>query len=485
MAGPRVDFVRADIAKMLPAWEMIDDFVAGEEAVKAKKTKYLPKPTEDTDEEAIDKRYTSYLHRAVYYNFPGRTLKGLVGLITAKAPTIEFPAELDLLKVDIDGAGTSVEQQAKALLNEVTSLGRAGLLVDYPAIAEPQSKADIASKKIKPTVTLYKPECLINYRTEVFDGLTKLVLVVIEENFTASDDGFKEECKPQWRALRLVNNVYQVELYQKEENAETHLKEFKLVDEFTPVDASGKPFDFIPFQYVGSENNSPEPDEPPLRDIVNITRGHFQNSADYEETCYMMGQPTPFVTGISAGYADEAYKDGKIRWGVRAVIPLPEGATAGLIQAQPNTIAFEAMGDKKQTLRELGAKLITTDKTTETATGERFNNASETSVLSTIAANASAAYQNVFTWAARFAGATGEVKFVINSDFALSNLSTDELTALVGLWQSGAITDEEMRTVLTKAGVATEDLVKWKANSENQNLAALTKPVAKIPAKAK
>jgi len=75
----KVDYQRPEIEKFSPDWDLVDDVVEGQRPVKLKTTTYLPKPnpTDSSPENAA--RYTQYIERALFVNFGGRTLEGLIG----------------------------------------------------------------------------------------------------------------------------------------------------------------------------------------------------------------------------------------------------------------------------------------------------------------------------------------------------------------------------------------------------------------------
>ena len=106
---------------------MIADCVEGERAVKEAGEKYLPKPAAEKDEEYARKRYKAYKTRAVFYNVTGRTLEGLVGQVFSKDSSIDLPDSLERYEPDLDGAGTPLEQQAKATLKATLSFGHCGI----------------------------------------------------------------------------------------------------------------------------------------------------------------------------------------------------------------------------------------------------------------------------------------------------------------------------------------------------------------------
>ena len=59
----------ADYGKNLALWQMVEDAAAGEQAVKVRKEKYLPRPNANDKSKAAQDRYDAYLQRALRYGF--------------------------------------------------------------------------------------------------------------------------------------------------------------------------------------------------------------------------------------------------------------------------------------------------------------------------------------------------------------------------------------------------------------------------------
>ena len=128
----------------------------------------------------------------------------------------------------------------------------------------------------------------------------------------------------------------------------------------------------------------------------------------------------------------------------------------------------------------IGAKLVEQSQVQRTALEASMENASETSTLASIARNVSSAYEQSLRWALAYldrAPAT-ELKYKLNTDFAIATMNAQDRAQLSAEWQSGAITDEEMRKQLERAGVAYEDFEEWRTKRDEQ---VLTKPIAAMP----
>lgn len=480
-SSPNVAFTRAEYDSLLPRWLLIRDCIAGELKIKEQGDLYLPRPNA-ADVSAENKaRYEAYKQRAMFFNCTGRTLQGLVGQVMAEDPELELPALLEALEQDIDGGGMEFVQQVTKALGYVTAYARAGLMVDYPTVERAVTRKELIKAEVRPTISLVEPWDIINWRTITVGSTVKLALVVIAEQYTSADDGFELEWDPQWRVMRLdEEGRYVLEEWIKDPNNKDEFilkprgPDMKDVVQIKPTGSDGQRLDYVPFVFLGATSNSPHPDLPPLYDLASLNIGHYRNSADYEEACYMLGQPTPYFTGLTEDWVKTVLK-GTVQLGSRAAALLPENATAGLLQAEANTMVKEAMDAKERQMVALGAKLVEQKTVQRTATEAGMDKAAETSLLATIANNVSYGYEAAFRFALGFVDrpsmeAEDVINVELNTSFKVSQMDAQSRAQLVAEWLAGAITDEEFRLNLTRAGIATEPFDDWNDKREEQLL---------------
>lgn len=478
---PNVQFTRQEVSQMLPKWRLIRDCLAGQEAIKNATTDYLPKPnpTDDSIENAA--RYKQYVERAVFYNVTQRTHGGLVGQVFRRNPVLECPTEIQTLVDNIDGGGVTLDQQAKKALGEVLGYGRCGLFVDFPSVNGAATLADMKAGRIRPTITLYEPWSIVNWRIRQVGAKKLLSLVVLVEDYTAEDDGFELKMQKQWRVLSLgADGIYRVDLWRGDTASGT------VVTTSYPKDASGQQMTEIPFVFVGAVNNDPALDLPPMYDMAVLNVAHYRNSADYEEACYIVGQPTPYFSGLSKDWVEDVFKKKPIQLGSRAAIPLPEAGKAGLLQATENSMPKEAMELKEKQMISLGAKLVEQSTVQRTATEARQEEASESSILSSCANNVSAAYTQALTYCWQYLSSTAtKILYKLNTEFELSKLGAAEIQQVVTNWKDGAVCFEEMRETLRKAGYTKltdeEALVRIKAEKDLRQPQQKTEKTAQTP----
>lgn len=477
-----VAFIRPEIARLTPMYTLIRDVLSGEPTVKGARTTYLPMPNASDTSPGNMARYKAYIERAVFYAFTERTVSGLLGQVFMRDPVKKIPAALEAVDNDATGGGVSFDQLAKRALSYNVAYSRAGVFVDYPQTDGPITVAEKEKGDIRPTVYVYSPMEIINWRVTERGAREILSLVVLAEPYTFADDGFEMKRACQFRVLKLVDGKYVQEIWRENQpsawdtsKAPPKRGNFTNQADLTvvPKGPDGQPLDEIPFMFVGAENNDSEPDKPHLYALASLNIAHYRNSADYEEACFIVGQATPVVTGLTQDWYEKVLKK-TIAFGSRGGIPLPADADAKLLQAEENGMIKEAMEGKERQAVALGAKLVEQKTVQRTATEAKQDSTSDGSILSSCAKNVSAAMLWALKWCARFEGvAESEIEYALNTDFDLANMTPEEMNSAVKNWQAGALTFKEMRKTLHRAGQATEDDEEAQKTITNETTAAL------------
>lgn len=459
-----VDFKRAEYKEAASRWRLVNDCYEGDTAIKDDKVAktYLPYygPSQKQrgvnvqvesveasnpnvgDDPAI--RYANFLLRAVFYNFVKRTVDGMKGLGFSGGTEYEAPDRMAYLEDNVNGRGISLDQSAKATTEEVIKTARGGLLTDYPVANRPATQAEADKNNIRARVLRYDASRIINWGHETFGAKTLLSLVVlVEMDQVRKDDGFEMETVVRYRVLRLDDaGLYTVEIYDDKERIE---------GPYEPKDSAGKRLDFIPFTFVGAQDNDADVDTSPVYDIASLNIGHYRNSADYENSAWIIGQPIPVISGLTQTWVDKNFAGG-LQIGSGAAVPLPVDGAMEIVQVQPNSQAFEAMGYKEKIMAAIGAKTIRTDDTQKTAKEAGINNTNETSTLFDIMQNVETAYNRALEWCALFNGDDPDaVVYAINYEAVLATINADAARIIVESWQAGLIGKKDARDALRTA----------------------------------
>ena len=461
-----VDTQHPEYQKYLPMWARTRDAVKGAVAVKEKKHEYLPVPDNNSGDERKGTetvRYRQYIKRAVFTNFTGRTKNALVGAAFRKGPIMELPEQLEYLRNDATGDGLSLTQMAKDELSNLLETGRSGLLVDYPQADENLTAEEVEMMDLRAAIVPYTAEMITNWKTDTIRGRKMLISVTLAEAYLDPEDEFDHTTKTQYRVLRLRQDGYTQQLYREGE---------PFTDEFYPKQADGSTWDFIPFQFVGSKNNDPTIDDAPLSDIADINMAHYRNSADYEESCFLVGQPSLFITHSLSPDQFRDYNPQGIKLGSRAGHVLGESGSATLLQANPNQLVLEAMRLKEQQMVMIGARIITDRTGNETAEGARIRFASENSVLGDLVGNLSEAIETCIRWVGLFMGVDiTDMKFKINDEFYDKSVDPQLVMSMIQLLDRQIIGDQDIFDRLKAGGIIdperTLDEVKEEAGLNN------------------
>jgi hypothetical protein len=370
---------------------------------------------------------------------------------------IELPTELEYLLEDATGDGLSLVQLCKDELSNLLEAGRSCLMVDYPQAEEGLSEEQVRSMGLRANIATYPAEAVINWKTETANGRKLLTLVVIEESYTITDDEFKHDAAVQHRVLRLRDDGYTQQIYRDD---------MPYTDEYYPKMWDGSNWLEIPFIFAGAKNNDSTVDDVPLSDIADVNLAHYRNSADYEESCFLTGQPTLFLThSLSKEMWDEYNPEG-IKLGSRAGHVLGETGSASLVQAGENSLVGAAMKDKENQMVMIGARIITDRGQNETAEGARIRFASENSVLGDVVNNLTEAVAKCIHWVGQFMGNEDDFVFKLNTDFYDKTVDPQMIMSMITLLDRGLIGEEDVFNRAKAGGIVDEERTFEEVRSE-------------------
>lgn len=428
------DYRHPDYVAMLPKWQRCRDVIAGQDAVHGRGTTYLPMLTDQDGRE-----YDAYRMRTPFYPATARTLAGLVGMIFRKDPHIDVPRVLDEYSEDITLSGVSLNGLARMIVEEVQQVGRCGVLVEFPRVEDrPATMADAAARNLRPYATLYRAESIINWRVERVNNRLHTTMVVLSEQHEQAGE-FVTRTEPQIRVLRLVDGVYQVELFRKPDKA----TEWQMVEGYPSIPLrNGSPMSSIPFVWLGPEELTARVQEPPLLDLANVNLSHYRTSADLEHGAHFTGLPTPFIAGVQLG------ENEKIRIGssIAIVSPSPQARAEFLEFSGQGLSALEKLLDRKeQQMAAIGARMLAPEKTGVEAEGTlQMRHSGESSVLASQARLISRGIVSVLEAIRDWAGVTGDVVYMLSTDFMPARMDAQQIAALVSAWQQGAISRQTL-----------------------------------------
>lgn len=396
-------------------------------------------------------RSNQYRDDAILTNFTALTKVGLTGLVFRKEGTLELPQELEYLKEDATGSSLSLDQLSQKVVGEVLETGRHGLLVDYPPTPEGLTKDQESEFSFGAHIKNYKAESIINWKTKTLGSKVALCLVVLEECVDdIGEDGFEWVEKTQYRVLQLSKeNLYIQSIYNED---------LELVSVSMPLKADGTSFNYIPFTFIGAENNDCCVDNIPLYDLAVINVGHYRNSADLEESAHLVGQPTITVATASSTEELKAANPAGLRFGSRQALVFGEGSSISLLQANPNQLASQMMLEKKDYAAALGARLIAPAGGRETAEAARIRFSSQNSALYTLTTNVGEGIEDCLEFCCDFMGADkAGVEYELNDQFYDDAADPALIMQQIQLFDRSLITQEEVRETLRMTSVIDPD----------------------------
>lgn len=434
-----------------PLWTQMSDCRAGEQAIKAKGTTYLPETSgmrEDGmgDGEPGHAAYLAYKTRAVFPSDVDDAIKGLVGIMHRKPPTIKVPAKLEPMLERMSAEG----EDAETLLRRINALqlehGRLGLLLDVK---------DDAPAGTLPYVAVYGAHSIINWATrEGEDGVYETALVVLDETGVVMQPDLTWQEQEQFRVLTTDTAMH--EILRREGDAPKNPTYIVAVGEgdqdlasFTEEtmlkpSISAKVLSTIPFVFVNTQDLAPDPEQPPLLGLSNMCLAIYRGEADYRQTLFMQGQDTLVIIGSDAGLDPESEKSER-RIGAGAIIELPGGSGHDAkyigVTSDGLTEMREALKNDRDIAAQLGMKLLDLAEGSSQQSGDalRIRVAARTASITSIARAGAAALERLLRLAAEWVGANpDEVEVVPNVDFSAEGMTGEELVKWVDAKLKGA-----------------------------------------------
>ncbi len=386
-------------------------------------------------------RYNDYVNRGYFFNAVKPTVSGYVGLINEVAAEVELQPEIECLLDNADGGGLSLEQMVNGVDAEVVKNGRSGVLVD------PTLESSVTAVYMRN----YDADCILDWQesyTANGKELTyiKLLRVVSEidmDNYHRADVRYVD-------IFKLVDSKLIVE----------HYKDGAMMVVAHEPMYQRKPMNWIPFYFAGSENNDSTVDVAPLFALADCDIAHFRNSCDYEENSNDLSAGILSVTSDLSpeDFGSANGKDG-LKLGSKSYNFLGKTGAIAIAQPSPNTVARQAMEDKKADMAMLGAQLIQ-PSATETATAVNAKARQNSASLVTISRNVSSMIEDALYCASKLMKRNGEPKRSVyqqHSDFSVMQLTAQDRQQWLMEVQQGISPVELMRVAYRKARVYPDD----------------------------
>lgn len=414
-------------------WQRNEDAYAGEDAVKAGGSTYLPIPSG-----MKASMYNAYKLRADWFSGVERTLEGLAGLVFRRDPQIVGASER--LQEQVMAQKPAIVQAVKQRL----LTGQCGLFLNYVGDNLPVNELAVRWQA-------YPALAILNWQ---YADSGELVRVILVETVVVRDPDdeylVKEELR--YHELALTVQGFQSILWQ---GLGSRGESFTLAaDPVVPL-RIGQPFPFLPFAFLQAG------DRPPLQGLVDKNYDYYRVSADYQHDLHFTSMQTP----VLVGWDKKSFPDGEIALGPDALVSSNPDAKAFMLS--PSAAGIEAKREKLQdTLTQmsiLGSRILEPPRRDVEATATvQIRQSGEHASLGVMMAEMDTVCTRALRWHAWMLGETQDpndtaYSFTFNKDYFLGSTTGQELTALVQAWQGGALTLEGLHYNLRQGEALPQD----------------------------
>lgn len=427
-------------------WELMKRSYKGERAIKDKDTDYLP-ATSGMEIDGMDtgkpgrKMYDAYKMRAKYPGLMRHAVETLIGALWTKPPVFNnIPAALEPMLKSATIDGESLEQLLRRIHEAQLVEGRVGLMLDV-------NVTDALRNKALPYIATYGALSIVNWdegKRDEENAQRQLSLVVLDESEFERTTAMSWEFVEKYRVLTLgdpldpqtsdkIGATFQVATAQR-------TKSVPGAEEFKEPNIRGTKLNQIPFVFINTKDNVPQPDDPPLKPLADLALTIYRGDADYRQNLYMQTQDTLVLIGAPS--EDEPGSEGtRIGAGATIRITNPEGDAKFIgVSASGLEAQRAALEDDRKEADKLSGQLIdSVSRSKESGEALSTRIAAKTASLRQIAITSAAGLEKLLKIAAEWMNLPSEdIEVIPNLDFDNEQLSGTELTHLVSAKTMGA-----------------------------------------------
>ena len=322
------DFECSAYSSMSAAWVLWGDVLAGQDAIKAKTTTYLPKEPAEMDED-----YKTRLARSLFFEDSRDCQINLTGMVFRKSPTLsdDVPTELQNLAENIDNAGTHLDVFLQRVFED-GFYGHSFIVVDMPALDESvKTAADEKATGRRSYWCMRQARDAKNWRTRIVNGETVLQQISFKECTKEADGRFGETEVVRYRVY-LLDQAGNAKWELWKETVDASGKKEVILESEGPIKTKkGQPLKRLPVAVHYGEFEGLLESRPPLKGIADINVTYYQKYSDLSNIEHYTCAPTLVITGGDDQKADF------VMGGNRAIF-LPTGAEAEFLQVDGKSI---------------------------------------------------------------------------------------------------------------------------------------------------
>lgn len=447
--------------KRIKQWTIMRDVIEGSDAIKAKKTEYLPMASsaKDRPDKYEWRAYNNFLFRADFTDFTAQIKDVLHGMIENRPAKMEVPKELKLKGIisNINLRGDSADQFFSDCLDDCLVTGFGGILPDIPKVTEDISVKQAEANGIRPYLTYYKAEAIINWKYRLVNGVKKLALVVLEEDVEANDDNFSHETLKQWRVLRLTKeNKCVQEIYRTVKDKSGNEAEMKVDSILMTV--KEEPIDYIPFIMLPFG----EPVKPILYDIALLNISHYVKTADLNAANHKTALPMAYTTGHTPEVDKETGEPVPVYFGAETFLQMIEPeAKVGLLQFSGEGIQHNenAIARTEMQMFTLCSHIISQDKkTAENKDAISIHRQGEDAKLATYARYLSKRFTDAIKIICQWLDLDDDICVELNTDFSSMAFDANAVNAMANIFGKGKLPLRSLYYMLQQSGYLEPDM---------------------------
>lgn len=345
-----------DMAAMVPYWDKTDAIIEGYDAVRNGRQLYLPKFSDETDEEygvRLNLSKMTNVYRDIVEGLASKPFEEEVSIVETKDSKV-VPEEFKKFCENVDGDGNNLTVFASLTFFNGINSAIDWILVDYPVVnaAVVRTVADKKKAGIQPYWTHVLGRNVLEARTVMINGKRQLSYVRIFEPGLGEPDHVRI-------FNREDNGVITWELWEKQTDSEK--KYIRVNDGVLSVDV----IPLVPF-YTGRKDGKSWKLYPAMQDAADLQIKLYQNESALEFVSTMAGYPMLAANGMKPQMEADgktvkklAVGPAKVLWG----IPDGSGGHGEWTYVEPSAQSMEFLQKKidatKQDLRELGRQPLT------------------------------------------------------------------------------------------------------------------------------
>lgn len=362
--GPRTtdeDLMRRDddSASMLPYWEKTDDFIEGLPAVKLATTKYMPKFTEEEQQEYANRilfASMTNVYRDIVESLSAKPFERETEFRADEKNKKTVPEQMQDFQEDVDGLGNSLTMFSSDLFFNGLNNAISWIFVDYPNGNENVvTLADAKAADVRPfwSVILARNVLAARYKRQN----SKIWLTYFKLHEPRSE-GVPDRVRI---FNRNADNTVSWELWEKNSD-QTQKYKFKLVDDGVLTINVIPMVPFITGRRVGRSMKI----FPVLRDAIELQETLYRNESSLEYNKTISGYAMLSATGVVPELDKATNKPKRVATGPTRILygGVNNAGTAGRWEfIQPSAEMSKFLSDDIertiQRLRELGKQPLT------------------------------------------------------------------------------------------------------------------------------